>query len=418
MQNAEAQSVETPIGEAEYQTLEQTLMESERGRKFLKEYLTRHKTPETQEILAAIKRLEKGMSREGKAPNMDAIRLDIAEMHEAIERTKKEIANIKAENDAPNRFVDASHELDAIVTQTEGATSTILESAEKIQEIAWNLREAGAAEESCDEIDAMATEIFMACSFQDLTGQRTTKVVHVLRYLESRINTMINIWGLAEVEVEDMDAPVDTRPDAHLLNGPQLEGEGVSQGNVDDLFASADTDEDEGLSADEISFDKIETDTVADEADIDAIMSDEASQEPMAADDIDAMFDAPAADDDSEDEVEAADEVETEVAEPEADAPEEEVAVALAEEEISFETIGEGEPEVEPVIEDLDTAENSIQFEEDDASVELDTTAIEQMFDAEIEEASADVAWEQAESDDAEDPMESMTEAERQALFN
>ena len=32
-------------------------------------------------------------------------------------------------------------------------------------------------------------QIYTACSFQDLTGQRTGKVVQVLRYLESRAPT-------------------------------------------------------------------------------------------------------------------------------------------------------------------------------------------------------------------------------------
>lgn len=399
MQNAEANNVDAPLGEAEYQTLEQTLMESERGRKFLGEYLLRHKTPETREILEAIQRLEKGMKRgDGKAPSMDAIRLDIAEMHDAIERTKKEIANIKTENDEPNRFVDASHELDAIVTQTEGATQTILESAEKIQEVAWNMREAGASDESCDEIDAMATEIFMACSFQDLTGQRTTKVVHVLRYLESRINTMINIWGLGDVEQEEMDAPVDVRPDAHLLNGPQLAGEGVSQDNVDDLFSGAPEEAEADVSADDMEFDKVETDASAEEM-----------QEPMDADAIDAMFDAP----EPEAEAEVAEEPAAE-AEPVAEAAEDDLMI-----------IGDAVDEVE-------NAEDAIQFEEAEAVVseaaeiveeeaaaaEIDEEKIDQLFDAEMAEADADAEWEETEISAEDDPMNNMTEAERQALFN
>ncbi|NNC27557.1 chemotaxis protein, partial [Salinisphaera sp. USBA-960] len=135
-----------------------------------------------------IARLEKVMVRERTVPSMDRIRLDIADMQEAIERTKREIANIKHEQEEGNRFIEASNELDAIVTKTESATQEILAAAEAIQETAWTLRENGADEESCDDIDARATEIFMACSFQDLTGQRTQKIVQVLQYLESRIN--------------------------------------------------------------------------------------------------------------------------------------------------------------------------------------------------------------------------------------
>lgn len=229
------------IPEHEYHTLEQTLSESDRGRRFLSEYLRRHRSSETNSILDAIARLEKMMRRERSVPDLNRIRLDIADMHEAIERTKREISNIKKEDEESNRFTDASHELDAIITQTEGATQDILNAAEKIQEYAWTLRENGADEAVCDDIDAKATEIFMACSFQDLTGQRTQKVVHVLRYLESRINLMIGIWGIEDVEAEDTAGPVDTRPDAHLLNGPQLAGKGVSQNFVDDMM-NAETD--------------------------------------------------------------------------------------------------------------------------------------------------------------------------------
>ncbi|MFX8649096.1 hypothetical protein ABTM34_20855, partial [Acinetobacter baumannii] len=81
------------------------------------------------------------------------------------------------ESEAGGRFAEASNELDAIVSQTEAATETILQNAEKIQELAWTFREAGSDEELCDTLDAAVTEIYTGCSFQDLTGQRTRKVV-------------------------------------------------------------------------------------------------------------------------------------------------------------------------------------------------------------------------------------------------
>ncbi|GAB2183546.1 protein phosphatase CheZ [Roseibium sp. LAB1] len=365
------------IGEAEYQTLEQTLMESDRGRRFLKEFLNRNKTPETTEILTAIGRLEKMMTRQRKVPDLDKIRLDIADMHEAIERTKAEIANIKAEGEESNRFVDASHELDAIVTQTEGATQSILEAAEQIQEKAWVLRENGADDAVCDDIDAKATEIFMACSFQDLTGQRTNKVVQVLRYLESRINLMINIWGIEEMEAEATAGPVDSRPDAHLLNGPQLAGGGVSQNNVDELMSVSDdvfnaamnqtgTDGEAAASA------PAEPPKHASEADVDAIMA--GGDEPMDAAAIDDMFaSASAAEDEEEDD----------------------------------------------------------EFAGADPDATLDEAAIERLFDSEVggdtlevedeAEAEADAEWELTEEvseEEGEDPLKQLSEAERQALFN
>ncbi|MCR9059056.1 MAG: protein phosphatase CheZ [Rhodobacteraceae bacterium] len=393
------------IGDAEYHTLEQTLLESDRGRRFLKEYLNRHKTPETTEILGAIHRLEKVVTRERTVPDLDKIRLDIAEMHEAIERTKAEIANIKDDGDESNRFVDASHELDAIVTQTEGATQSILEAAEQIQEQAWVLRENGADGAACDEIDAKATEIFMACSFQDLTGQRTNKVVQVLRYLESRINLMIGIWGIEEMEAEDTAGPVDTRPDAHLLNGPQSSGRGVCQNSVDELMSVSDDVfdaalEETGMDVTSETSATSENDDAATETDVDAIMA--GGHEPMDAAAIDDMF---------------------------ASAP----ADAVDEEPVEEDPIDEDPADEDPV-DEVD------EFANADPDAMLDEAAIEKLFDSEVDvtedeavaedeaEAEADVTWELTEEaaedeaamegDAATDPLQQLSEAERQALFN
>ncbi|WP_029058898.1 protein phosphatase CheZ [Stappia stellulata] len=228
--------------ESDYDAILTALTETDRGRWFLDEYMRRHQKPDTQVVLDAIGRLEKAMVRDRTVPDLNRIRLDIADMQEAIERTKREIANIKHEAEDGNRFIEASNELDAIVTKTESATQEILAAAEAIQEHAWTLRESGADEAACDDIDARATEIFMACSFQDLTGQRTQKIVQVLQYLESRINLMISIWGIEDVQSEGHQLVEDSRPDAHLLNGPQLEGRGVNQNDVDEMFGPGSSD--------------------------------------------------------------------------------------------------------------------------------------------------------------------------------
>ena len=229
-----------PLRDVDYDALFHALSGSSQGRWFLDEYLRRNQKPETQMVLDAISRLERAMVRDRTVPDIDRIRLNIADMQEAIERTKREIGNIKHESEYGNRFQEASDELDAIVTQTERATEEVLAASEAIQEIAWQLREEGANEKACDDIDARATEIFMACSFQDLTGQRTQKIVQVLHYLESRINLMINIWGMEKATAKDLEIRADARPDAHLLNGPQLEGRGRSQDAVDALFDELD----------------------------------------------------------------------------------------------------------------------------------------------------------------------------------
>ena len=366
------------IPEHEYLTLEQTLSESDRGRRFLTEYLRRHRSSETNSILDAIARLEKMMRRERSVPDLNRIRLDIADMHEAIERTKREISNIKKEDEESNRFTDASHELDAIITQTEGATQDILNAAEKIQEYAWTLRENGADEAVCDDIDAKATEIFMACSFQDLTGQRTQKVVHVLRYLESRINLMIGIWGIEDVNADDTAGPVDSRPDAHLLNGPQLAGKGVSQSFVDDVMGGEAEDQSSGF------------------------FSVEFGDEPAAP----------------------------------APAPAAKAAAAPAAKPAAKAAPAPAKIEEDQHVDQLDAATIDAIFEQtdeafageagfDDPEQEMGEDDIAKLFDmgggheTPAEETQADAEWEAAEEfSEDEDPLAMLTESERQALFS
>jgi hypothetical protein len=100
------------------------------------------------------------------------------------------------------------------------------------------MREQGLAPDLCDAIDARATEIYTACSFQDLTGQRTRKVIGVLRYLEGRINAMIELWGLGGASPNTAAAE---RPMAEvtLLHGPAMRGKGLGQADVDRMMAPA-----------------------------------------------------------------------------------------------------------------------------------------------------------------------------------
>ena len=234
----------------EFEAIKNTLSATERGRAFLHDYLSLNKSIETQNLLNAIRRLEKTLVERELPTEVESYRLHTYEMYEAIERTKEEISKIKLETEDNNQFMAASDELDAIVSSTESATQSILEASEKIQDMTDKLRAADAEGTACDTIEEMATEILMACSFQDLTGQRINKVVKALHYLESRVNKMIRIWGVdlsdekernkfasktAQHSPED-DILIDKRPDAHLLNGPQLEGEGVAQEDIDALF--------------------------------------------------------------------------------------------------------------------------------------------------------------------------------------
>ena len=232
------------MSEKDYGAIEAAVMETARGRWFLLEYARRNRNSDTGAVLDAISRLERAMETERSAGDADRIRFDLIDMAGAIARTKAEIAAIRLEGEE-GHIGGATNELDAIVKSTETATGEILAAAEHLQEVAWTLREAGVDGAVCDVIDQRATDIYTACSFQDITGQRTQKVIEVLRYLEGRLAAMMSIWGGAR----DMPAQaVAPREDGLLLNGPALPSGGLMQSAVDAMLEVGDGQAGDALS--------------------------------------------------------------------------------------------------------------------------------------------------------------------------
>src|SRR5207237_8344601 len=112
--------------------------------------------------------------------------------------------------------------------------------AARIQEMAWTLRVPGADAAVCDLLDVKAADVYTACSFQDLTGQLTRKVIGVLRYLEGRINAMIDIWGLDGAMAAEAAETAHARADeAALVSGPARAGHGLDQADVDIVMGPA-----------------------------------------------------------------------------------------------------------------------------------------------------------------------------------
>ncbi len=226
------------LPQSDYDVIEAAFRETSRGRWFLDEYTQRNRSSETQVLLDAIGKLESAVLSPKSGREMSVVRRDLSEMSEAILRMHQEIAAIQTDEDDNNQIVAATHELGSIIEATEKATSDILAAAEDIQEVAWKLRENGTEEAQCEQIDARTTDIFMACSFQDVTGQRTGKVIQLLRYLEARVNALLDMCGDGDGSaIIDQPSPLeDARPDAHLLNGPQPEGVALDQGDIDDML--------------------------------------------------------------------------------------------------------------------------------------------------------------------------------------
>lgn len=174
---------------------------------------------------------------------VDILKHELVGLFEHIQKIRREIAAIRRPGESGDRFDQMSDELDAIVDHTEAATNTIMENVEAIGAAVDQAR-AGTKEpavhEALGRVDDHVGEIFTACSFQDITGQRITKVVRSLKFVEERVNALIGMWGRdALAQVQPVEEGGKTG-DAALLNGPQLAGEGVSQDDVDRLLNGGD----------------------------------------------------------------------------------------------------------------------------------------------------------------------------------
>lgn len=168
------------------------------------------------------------------------LRIEIARMIKSLSKTKREIAQIRHPGVDQNDMDKATSELDTIVAATENATNRILETVESLNSEARKIADlVGDSEDVIPiiyRVHAGLDTILEACSFQDITGQRITRVVKTLAYVEERVRSVIEEWG-AEAFL-DLPVPEHLRIHASddLVHGPAPENEGLSQDDIDALF--------------------------------------------------------------------------------------------------------------------------------------------------------------------------------------
>lgn len=169
----------------------------------------------------------------------EVLKRELVGLFQYLRRVRQEIAAIYRPADGDNQFDSMADQLDAIVGATEEATDTIMEAMENNDEILARLRDGitDPGHRAClDRIAANGAAVFEACSFQDITGQRVSKVVKSVTYVEERINALIGIWGRDELETVDVAPEREKTADEKLLHGPQRAGQGISQDEIDKLF--------------------------------------------------------------------------------------------------------------------------------------------------------------------------------------
>lgn len=154
-----------------------------------------------------------------------------------IEQAKADLAGIQPKHLSENKIPEASNQLDQVVATTEEAASRIMDSAEEISELAETLDG-----EVAERLMAISTHIFEASSFQDITGQRVTKVVNTLKYLEEKLAVLADAIGDTDSHLKAEQGAEDNGLDSgeNLLQGPQCDVTRNDQEAIDALFDSFD----------------------------------------------------------------------------------------------------------------------------------------------------------------------------------
>src|SRR5262249_8802928 len=132
----------------------------------------------------------------GRESSRDTLWSGIEAIQDAINKTRLEIGALHANGLRDRQINRASDELDTVVSDTEEATQSILSEAESIDRASGLLmsRLDGADRERAAEIRDHVIRIFEACNFQDIAGQRLSKVVSLLHFIESSVANMADIW--------------------------------------------------------------------------------------------------------------------------------------------------------------------------------------------------------------------------------
>jgi chemotaxis protein CheZ len=203
----------------------------------LGELQAQSRTPTREEIAEVVEQMMGSLQGDLSEVNLK-IYSELEGLAKYILSAKREIAALRPDEITAEHLPTATDELDAIVGATEEATNTILQA----MEVLGNLTEKMPSEVA-DQVNDAVTQVYEACNFQDVTGQRITKVVKALKHIEDRVDGLVAAFG-DEIAKYREAHPKQEGPkeitDQDLLNGPQLPDNASKQDDIDALLASFD----------------------------------------------------------------------------------------------------------------------------------------------------------------------------------
>ena len=202
------------------------------------------------EILAEIRSLRAAMEARSQTPaeprrdihsqEVRKLKIELDVIGDAIKQTRSEIESLQDRGFDSSRITRVIREMDAVFSDTSGATDRILKAAEDIDEnanVLMGLLKGGHEQGLALDIQSRVTAIFEACNFHDLTGQRISKISATLKMVEDHLARMMEIWSV--IDRFNIDAAQSAAAGLdNLINGPKLAGDKghSTQDDIDKLF--------------------------------------------------------------------------------------------------------------------------------------------------------------------------------------
>lgn len=190
------------------------------------------------DVQTLVESLIDGVVAEAGAENRKMVS-ELREVLDYVVRAKQEFMSIGPRALSARKIPDANEELNAILGATEEAAGQIMDAADQVGELAGSVDK-----RTGEELQNISTRLYEASAFQDICGQRITKVLAILKFLEERLAMLAETLGDSQMDEEDETVEYDENGLAvdakKLLHGPQLDGDGISQDEVDALLADFD----------------------------------------------------------------------------------------------------------------------------------------------------------------------------------
>lgn len=207
-----------------------THLETSLSQKIRQAHDAAQKPPSSEDIAGIVREVLSSLAGDVTAADLKFY-AELEELAACIRNAKKEIAAIRPKDITINHIPHATDELDAVVGATEEATNKIMDVCDTISGIAG-----ACPPETSQQLVDCTTRIYEACNFQDITGQRITKVVQTLKYIDTKVAALLKALG-EELDKDSGDIRGPSDDEKALLNGPQLPRNAIDQTEIDRILS-------------------------------------------------------------------------------------------------------------------------------------------------------------------------------------